>query len=355
MTIGIVLIEDEDLVDLPDRIGAIGPGQFEVTALMPPSNLDLHGILEVDADLFLVDYELDTSQPGRDVVAYRGVTLAASLREKRPEIPIALLTRSSLPTWMAARRTAQAGAMYDDVLYKDIDLRDDQSAVYSRLVSLANGYSTIRASSDRTLPALLQLLGTDETGQEMALEALPPEDGWKGFEAAHWIRSVLLNYPGVLYDDSHAATALGVSRSALDIETLYQLLKPALYRGPFYEKGQHWWRHALFDLANELCTRNDIELGIRDGFRVGVKKELGLDLEPSQDIETGRSPADTVCHLLKVPVRIETSLPYHPDSRPPVMERARVSFKAIRESNDVEEMHIDSGSRNRINEIRRIV
>lgn len=354
MTIRIVLIEDEDLIDLPARIESIGQGEFDVSPLVPPSDLDLHGILAIDADLFLVDYELDTNQPGQDIVPYRGVTLAASLREQQPETPIALLTRSALPTWLAARRTAQTGAMYDDVLYKDIDLKGDQTAAYSRLVALAKGYATIRASNDRTVPALLQLLDTDDTGRDLALEALPPEDDWEGFEAAHWIRSVLLSYPGVLYDDSHAATALGVSRPALDLEAVHQLLAPALYRGPFHEEGQHWWRHTLFDLANEVCARSHIDVGIREGFRIGVKEQLGLDLSASQDIETGTSPADTVCHLLKIPVRIETSLPYHPDSRPAVMERARVSFKAIRESNDVEEMHIDSGSRNRIEEIRSI-
>ena len=117
--------------------------------------------------------------------------------------------------------------------------------------------------------------------------ALPPEDGWKEFEVAHWIRSVLLRYPGVVYDEAHAATALGISLNSFRQEEVQAILRPAAYQGPFSEEQQRWWRHTLFDIANRLCAATERGLGLREGFRLAVSEELGRELEPSADAETG--------------------------------------------------------------------
>ena len=75
---------------------------------------------------------------------------------------------------------------------------------------------SLRNSADRSVSSLLKTLGRlIKHGRENALGALPPGDGWKEFEAAHWIRSVLLRFPGVVYDEAHAATALGISLRGL--------------------------------------------------------------------------------------------------------------------------------------------
>ena len=89
----------------------------------------------------------------------------------------------------------------------------------------------------------------------------------------------------------------------------------------------------------------------RDGFRLSVSEKLGLDVAPSLDPETDL-PADTVCYVLGIPTRIESSLPYTPDSRPKAMDRARVSFRSIRETNDVNEMYLDDSGKELVEEIR---
>ena len=354
MTLKVVLVDDEaaDRKRLPLRIQELSDDEIEVIALPPPPDLDLAELRSVDADLFLVDYELDTLQVNGSIAPYRGMTFAARLREVRPAYPIVLLTRSDLPTWTAAQRTARAGSIFDDIVYKDTGLDADPLATHAKLVSLARGYQRLRESSERSLPALLGLLQTDDAGWEKAEEALPPPDGWREFEAAHWIRSVLLRYPGVLYATAHAATAVGISLDDFNQEQVRDLLRDAEYLGPFWEEGPYWWRHKLFDIANRLSDTSDSELGLREGFRLAAANLLGFELAASKDAETGAAPADTVCYLLEVPVRIETSLPYQPDSRPPVMESARISFKAVRESNDVEKIHVDAASRSRLDEIR---
>ena len=354
MTIQIVLVEDTDTdrEHLPRRIQELGDGQFEVTPLPPPPDLDLTELRSADADLFLVDYELDAEQKDGSVAPYRGMTFAARLREEYPDHPIVLLTRSSLPAWTAARRTVETGGNFDDIVYKDTGIESDPCATLAKLTSLAHGYRQLRECSGNTVAALLELLGTDETGREAAQEALPPSAGWRGFEAAHWIRSVLLRYPGVLYDEAHAATALGISVDSFGERPVQDVLGPAKYQGPFSEEQQRWWRHSLFDIANRLCAATEQASGVRDGFRLAVGEKLGLKLKASEDNVTGVSPADTVCHLLGVPVRVETSLPYQPDARPPVMEEARISFRAIRERNDVDETYINQANRALLDEIR---
>ena len=72
-------------------------------------------------------------------------------------------------------------------------------------------------------------------------------------------------------------------------------------------------------------------------FSQAFEKVHHVRLEPSRCVVTGEEHADAVCYILRKPVLREKSLDYFPDDRPRVMERARVSFKAIRQSPEVRE------------------
>ena len=353
MTFQLVLIEDDDRRALAARLENLDSVAFKVESLPPPKDLNHIGsVLSFNPDLLLIDYELDSVQPDSSIANYRGTTLAARVREERPNLPIVLLTRSNLGAWLEAQRTVEAGSAFDEILYKEEGLRDCREVSRTKLISLARGYKTLRESEEHTLDDLLDVLKTDEKGRDRAREAQPPSVHWAVFEAANWIRCVLLRYPGVLYSDAHAATTLGVSIRDFQNGAMQQLMRNAEYQGPFCEEVQRWWRHTLFDEANRLSSHMNDAVGFREGFRLAASEKLGLELEAAQDIETDIAPADTVCYFLEVPVRIETSLPYLPDARPPIMEPARISFRAIRERNDVEEMYIDAASRPRFENIR---
>lgn len=357
MTLRIVLVDDDhdSRVELADQLSKLGRGTVDVSDIPPPEHLDLTGVLAEDCDLYLVDYELDSIQPDGSHASYRGMTLASRLREVKPAYPIALLTRSDIQAWSQAQRTTRAGRVFDDVLYKEENLRDRPESTYLRLLSLARGYRSLRRSKSRSVDNLLELLQTDRAGHEYATEALPPADGWQEVEAAQWIRGVLLRYPGVVYTDAHAATAVGLSLDCFRRPSVLELLEPAKYKGPFSEDTERWWAHSLLDIVNRLCASRQEGVGLRKAFRQTMSNHVGRQLTPARDIETGRAPADTVCHILNVPVRIETSLPYQPDSRPPIMDEARVSFTAIRESNDVKRRYIDPSSRERLDKLQMAV
>ena len=350
----ITLIEDRDRQSLKVALEESSKGDLLVTTAPPPPDLDLVDILQTRTDLFLVDYELDTIQEEGTIAAYRGTTLAAHLREARPEFPIVLLTRSDLPIWESQRRVVEASRMYDDIMYKTEQVQRYPQDTYNSLVTLADGYRRLREQHNRNLSGLLDLLNTDEEGQLVAIDAMPPEEGWEAIEASFWIRNVLLKFPGVLYNSMFAATALGMSEDSFQQSSVQEFFKDAIYNGPFQANTKHWWKHSLFNIASNLVSTKDNSRGLREQFLHGASHLLNTYLEPSRDPQSGTDYADTVCYLLNIPIRIETSLPYRPDNRPAIMDEARVSFKAIRETNDVDDNHFDSASRMMATDLRRM-
>jgi hypothetical protein len=76
------------------------------------------------------------------------------------------------------------------------------------------------------------------------------------------------------------------------------------------------------------------------GFASAWTKHSGSGLELSTCVHSQKQPAECVCYVLSKPVKREFSLPYWPDNRPVVMDEARVSFKAIRESNEFKEEYV---------------
>ena len=352
MKLSIALIDDQDSKELAREIEAMG--DLTVHPMAPPSDLDLTEILQTNPDLFLVDYELDTRQPNGDKANYRGMTLAARIREDRADYPIVLLTRSDIVVWSLAQRTVIEDGPFDDVLYKSEHIRGSSAATLRKLHSLAHGYEELRQGRGDSVESLLHLLRTDDVGREKALQTRPPDGQWAVVEAADWIRSVLLRHPGVLYGPMYAATALGISIASFEQPGVQEIISGASYRGPFKEEKLRWWRHNLYRIAYRLIEGRETEMGFREAFRVVVNERFGIELEPSLDAESGSEQADTVCYVLCIPVRYETSLPYRPDMRPPVMDEARVSFHAIQVSNCVDDNHFDPPSRALLQEIRQI-
>ena len=352
MALKIVLIEDKDGARLKAAIQNLGEEEFEVSFFPPPPNLDLAPAFEIDADLYLVDYELDQVQPDESIANYRGATLATHLRERKPDSPIVLLTSMNLPAWTMDQRVVEASNIFDDVVYKDRELRDDLAGVKAKLRSIGFGYRDLRQCGDRSVSALLGLLKTDDEGREQALLANPPPGEWTAVEAAKWIRSILLRYPGVLYDCIHSAVALGISQESFNSLEIREIFEPAKYHGLFNGTQERWWKHSLLEIASSWSAVEGRELGLREAFRLAIERELDREIEPALDALTSAGLADTVCYFEGIPIRIENSLPYRPDNRPQVMDEPRVSFKAIQERNDVDENHLDLRHREMMIKIR---
>jgi hypothetical protein len=343
---------EEDRTDYSRRLTS---DELSVRPVAPSPNLDLRSMLVPLPDLFLIDYELTQLQPeSKEYATYRGGTLALAIRERVKDRPVVLLTRKGLEVWRQDQRVLNALQVFDNILLKE-DVDADREAVISALLVIADGFEVLRGGT-QTWSELLECLGTRGDPEETQLsETGPPVilGTYSVPEAARWIERVLLAYPGVLDDALHTSVLLGIDEEALRTDDVARLLGPARYSGAFTPPDGRWWKLRAIEIATEVAQEAEVQGPIVATFREAVKAQLGVELEPSRCVHCDKSPADWVCHILRKPVHVRHSLAYFPDRRPPVMDEARVSFKAIIESNDVDDALFETASRERVRSIRR--
>jgi CheY-like chemotaxis protein len=335
----IVVVDDtpEDRKRLTKRLAK--DKTFNVVAVPPPEISGIRAITSEKPALVLIDYTLTGKEEGRPQVNYKGTSLAGFLREKLPDVPLVLVTRQSM-----LRKGATAGrdveGAYDDFISKEGLLKS--SSGLAALSVLMRGFELLAAVKNKTWSALMELVGADEQEEALLKESLPPngivsERAWRTPETARWIRNVVLRYPGVIYDTAYAATSIGIEPEGLDTTGLRRMFSSARYAGPFSAEGQFFWRIRFHDIARKYLQankRDDATLAtFGEVWNAKHKKRVKIARCNTSD----NSPADTLCYVLEEPVLRRFSLPYLPDNRPDSMDEARVSFKAIRTSNDFDE------------------
>jgi hypothetical protein len=151
------------------------------------------------------------------------------------------------------------------------------------------------------------------------------------------VRSVVMGYPGILYDELTAATRLGISQESFRDATVNGLIADAKYNGPFCDAVPYWWRGRLFAAAQVLIGDQGMRGSTSQTFAAAFNQAYDVRLDPAVCIVDNSPIADAVCYVLKRPVKERNSIPYYPDNRPAIMEQARVSVKAIQESAEFDE------------------
>lgn len=344
MTIRALYIDDE--IDRPGRdaqkireLLAV-PGELEVNLQYPPKSFIG---FDTNFDVVLVDLDLSTPMPDGGVVGYFGTTLASEIRMRNPSSPIILITRPNVISGKTQLLLDDVGIDY--IVYKD-DINKDPLKVRAKILSLCNGFAELAHAQSQDWPTLVNLMGADEEEAKSLREAAPPmEKGkWDIPQTSRWIRNIILEYPGILYDELTSATRLGISTASFNLPAVQGLFERAKYTGVFNSYRQCWWRGRLFYIAQQLILKHTIQGSIPEKFRVAFQKEYGLELEPSICVFDGEPTADWVCYILNQPVKQRNSIPYYPDRRPAVMDQAKVSFKAIRKSGDFDETLVDAQS-----------
>jgi CheY-like chemotaxis protein len=322
----------------------------------PPSTLDARALASGRPDIAIIDYQLTEREPGREPATFKGSTLAAALREKAPEIPIVLTTRQQMMTGGRIAPARDLLGAFDELVVKETIYRQPDEFV-ATLVRLARGFRRLRDCRNRNWAALLQTLGADTVEEDELLRADPPtellEKGWRVSEAARWIRGTVLAYPGILYDSLHAAVALGLSHESFLKPSVQAFFKTAKYRGVFTPPGPYFWKTRLLSRARgELREADQSDAPLTD-FAGAWRKRHRSRLELAVCNTSRTTPADYVCYVLREPVKRGFSLPYHPDTRPAVMDEARVSFKAIRSDNRYDERLFPPDARNLLDSIQK--
>jgi hypothetical protein len=331
-------------------------GDLAVKGLPPPIDLNLENALTIKPDLFLVDYELTrVNRTTKERANYNGGTLALHLREKQHDCPVVLLTRENLSVWIANRPVLDTLGVFDDVIFKS-QVESEPHVVAERLRRLAQNFNALREAA-RTWQSLLGLLGSRDDDEERILnEAGPPlrSNYWEVTEAARWIQDVIVEHPGILYDELHCSALLGISRSAFLRPEVQKLFEAAKYDGCFAPSQGRWWKNRVVSIATEFLMTLGKEGSVNRHFRETFERKSGIKLDPAICNSSDEVPADWVCHVLNEPVKVRYSLTYFPDQRPVIMDEARVSFKAIRESNEVNDDLFGPDAQSIIKEIRKV-
>jgi DNA-binding NarL/FixJ family response regulator len=343
-------------------------GKMEVTTIFPAPDLEIGPIVSEHPDLVLIDYELSRKLPSGQMVPYQGGTLATKLREELPDYPLILFTRRKIIEKYSPEE--ELGAI-DDIVYKEV-LERNPHAYIRMLAGYANGFATLRRVSPKTWNGLLTILGATSSEADLLREASPPfelrknkrpkgkrkggkriEDStvWSVRKAAEWILRTLFAYPGILYDSLYASASLGIDEKSFLKKETQDHFKSAKFVGPFLEVEQRWWRGRLHEEAFQYLRKARLRPVLPESFPEAFRKVTGASLRPSKCVFSGEPFAESVCYVLRQPVKREYTLEYFPDNRPLVMDVARVSFKAIREDNRVQEELFKSSSRRLLDKI----
>jgi len=244
----------------------------------------------------------------------------------------------------------------DEIIYKS-DFNKDVELYLDILYELAIGFEKLRNVESKNWTNLLSLIKASESdydGLKLSNPRITSGGEWSVSEAADWIRKTLIKYPGILYDQIHSATFLGISLDEFLSDSFQEFFTKAKYSGVFAPPEGRWWKSKLQEIAESIMDEKEMDLLTCEGFPLAWERTKNRKIERSKCVFSGESHAEWVCYILKKPVKIKYSLSYKPDSRPAVMDEARVSFEAIRTSNDVNDDLFEPMGQEMLSEIRKM-
>lgn len=329
-------------------------GKITVTPRSPPKHFD-ELLLSPPPDLVLIDYRLTKIQPSGNSAMYRGGTLANYIAEQLPETPLVIFSTKDVlnlfPNYEEEIRSV------DCVLYKS-DVNKEPGRWKDFLITLAQGFRKLAnvELNLRTWQTLMQLLKANISEDENLQRSSPPRVGkgekWHAHGVARWILRVLFRYPGILYDSLYASAALGIREEDFLLEKVQIFFQDCIYTGIFSGIEKLWWKDRVQELAFKCIRDAGLDPILSENFKIAFEKETGKKLAPSICVFSGEKNANTICYVLRKPVKMKYTLGYLPDDRPESMEPARISFKAILEE-DIDEHLLPGADAELLNTIRR--
>lgn len=302
-------------------------------------------------ELILVDFDLSKPQNGT-LLGISGTTLSTALKENFPDIPTVLFTKKSV--FKIEKYSRQALSGLDDVVYKSEVFQSNRSDI-NQLYELAVGFKTLRKNQSPKWDDILKVIKAPQIDHDTLKLSNPPLSlggNWSVSEVAEWVRKTLIKYPGILYDPIYSATFLGLSEIEFLSKKTKEIFTEAKYSGVFAPVAGRWWKSELRRIAISKMNKKEKELSFHAGFVSSLARIRKTQVRRSKCIYSGESPADWVCYILNKPIKIKYSLAYIVDARPKVMDEARVSFKAIKTSNEVNDELFDPLGRDMLKQIR---
>ena len=142
---------------------------------------------------------------------------------------------------------------------------------------------SLYGSGDQSV--LTEILAFVADGDEVAIvQRLPRVLGT-------WLRLSILRFPGVLVNDTAAASLLNIARHDFSRAEIRNHFSDASYQGPFSGLANWWWRDDLECLL--------LDAGESDGR--SYLGSMNVSVDPCQDDETGER-AGYYCMITETPV-----------------------------------------------------
>lgn len=197
---------------------------------------------EIKPDLILVDHNLTQIKTG-DIK--KGSTIAAFIRENHPKYPIACITGQEEATLDSQQRLS-----YEAVFsYSDIKMH------YETMISIAEAYKKLNANPPQDSDQLIAMMKVPDAEVSKLKNILPHDikenynDSGVFANISSWIRNVLIERPGFLYDRIWVATILGLNESGF--KKIEPIFKAAKYNGLFSDKSkERWWKSEVLKILS---------------------------------------------------------------------------------------------------------
>ena len=111
-----------------------------------------------------------------------------------------------------------------------------------------------------------------------------------------WLYLSLLRFPGLLVNKAACASYLDIDQCEFSRRDVQEPFDEAVYRGPFADLGQWWWRDGLDYLLADAGASNGREF----------LSSSGIHLNPCLDLDTGLR-AGYYCMITEQPVSLSNS------------------------------------------------
>jgi hypothetical protein len=237
---------------LTDLLKEAGGDELQVDLLPPKSHVEetaaeIFGLLSGDdPKILLLDYRLeDHPIEGGQHVPFRGGTVAGFVRDKDPDLPIALLTsEEKLHDWV--ERRAGVKEFFNWTLIKRKVTKPGGAArVSAQMIDFARSWELARGWEDKTESMwrhMEELMRAPEGEISLFkdLEGEPPRGDVAG-EVMHWLLYRALLIPGPLIGAATTRVTLGLTPESFVKPKVANWLEDAAYTGALKTLHERWW------------------------------------------------------------------------------------------------------------------
>ncbi|MCP4148112.1 MAG: hypothetical protein GY757_10225 [bacterium] len=270
-------------------------------------------------DLILMDHSLVNTDGGFTT----GSTAAEMIREVWPKCPIVCITGVKKKDMPIHKRLA----------YEEVVPIDDMSEYKDTLLSIACSFKKLQDKAPDDIEDFIMTLAPPEDDIENLKSCLPSElknkeiyqDGKSIIMAiSRWVRKMLMEKPGFLYDRLWTATFLGLNDEGF--KKVESIFAKAEYRGVFADKSKkRWWQSKLRDLLfAEIPERNSIYPWVVGHQLPGITEEDYCKCHISEEAfpETVGYNDETATD--RYPMRLRYTIPHPRFERTPFFEEIRM-------------------------------